>query len=207
VKKIANIITEKELANHKKLDWINYSNTIDSVDLSLPTLVVGWSFYKMKFPHLHPDILNKTINRSYPKVCWEFSMDEKITDHFTGIENFVKQAPRMYSELFQYISIDPLKNKIQDPEHLFRVINVLMGSYYQYKEEIIYVHSKLEGKIIGVYLNAFKYFGFDTKKIITIFNEKFTSKTIDSDGLIYQSYYKQFPDFDQLKRSMVLFLN
>ena len=47
--KLANIIYEKDLVNHTKLDYVNYFNkpqNYDSIDKSLPTLYVGWSFMK-----------------------------------------------------------------------------------------------------------------------------------------------------------------
>jgi hypothetical protein len=141
------------------------------------------------------------------RIFCEFSIEEKITDHFIGIENFVKQAPREFINSYKYFSIDPIKNDIKDTKQLYRSITLFYGSYYQYKEEIIYVYDKPTSQIHGIYLNAFKYFGFNVKEITSFFAENINNKTIDLDGLIYQSYYKQFPDFDQLKRSIVLFLD
>jgi hypothetical protein len=47
--KIANVIYEKELVNHTIVDYVNYINVAteyDSLDKTLPTLYVGWSFMK-----------------------------------------------------------------------------------------------------------------------------------------------------------------
>ena len=47
--KLGNIIYEKELVNHTKVDYINYFNKpqiYHSLDKTLPTLYVGWSFMK-----------------------------------------------------------------------------------------------------------------------------------------------------------------
>jgi hypothetical protein len=206
VKKIANIISEKELSNHKKLDWMNYAVTVPN--LYLPTLIIGWENFKYKFPNFRHDILKKKIFNEIP-LFWEFSIEEKITDHFTGIENFVKNAPRMYVEQFKYKSIDPISDNIDTVEQLWNAIpdgNLSDLRYYQYKDEIIYILNKTRGEIYGIYLTAFKYFGLDNKIIADFFSNKIIAKTIDSDASIYQSYYRQFPDFDQLKRAMVLFL-
>lgn len=204
MKKFANIVSSVELSNHKKMDWINYVQSTDFCSLRLPTLIIGWEKYKRQFPHLYPNILSKKSNSKLP-LSWEFSMEEKITEHFTGIETFVKNAPRTFIELYQYKSIDPISDEIESPEYLVkRLPNE--GGFYKYKEEIIYVYDSMNHKIYGIYLNAYKYFGYDVKRIMALLNDKYTSKTIDSDGLIYQSYYRQFPDFDQLKRAMVLFL-
>jgi hypothetical protein len=204
MRKIANIISNVELTNHTKLDWINYVSLTVDANLTLPTLIIGWNRYKREFSHLYPDILVKKSNSQYP-LFWEFSIDEKITDHFTGIENFVKNAPREFVNQFSYKSIDPISDNIETPEQLLSLMPV-EGTYYQYKEEIIYVFDQSKNTITGIYLTAYKYFGFDVKKILSLFSEKYATKTIDRDTAIYQSYYREFPDFDQLKRSMVLFL-
>ena len=51
--KIANIVYEKNLVNHTKVDYINYVNgevKYNNLDTSLPTLYVGWSFMKQCNP-------------------------------------------------------------------------------------------------------------------------------------------------------------
>jgi hypothetical protein len=47
--KIANIIYEKELVNHTKVEYVNYINEkieYEKIGNNLPTLYVGWSFMK-----------------------------------------------------------------------------------------------------------------------------------------------------------------
>lgn len=206
MKKIGNIVSSVELSNHKKMDWINYFPSIEFCNMNLPTLIIGWDKVKRTFGHYSPNILKKKFDNT--SIYWEFSMEEKITDHFTGVENFVKIVPRAFVELFRYKSIDPIGDKIESIEQLWAIVTEAEGrlSYYQYKDEIIYVFNHIDCKIYGIYLTAFKYFGLDNKIIANFFDNKIIAKTIDSDGSIYQSYYRQFPDFDQLKRAMVLFL-
>jgi hypothetical protein len=217
--KIANILYElnTELTNHKKLDWINYVRYVPengiteiAVDYLRPTLFIGWKNFKHIYSGLQPNILYKKYQSTYFRdkitLQWEFSMDEKITEHFTGIEEFVKNAPREYVNTFPYKSIDPIANNIETVEQIWEHIPEGDLRYYQYKDEIIYVLNKTKREIYGIYLTAFKYFGLDNKIIADFFSNKIIAKTIDSDASLYQSYYRQFPDFDQLKRGMVLFL-
>jgi len=208
LKKIANIISENELVNHKKVNWIGYYDykSWNDCDLSLPTLVVGWNKYKEHFPYLYPNILYKHLNPTNPRVMWEFSMEERVVDYFTGVESFVKKAPREYCELYEYISIDPIKHAIREEWDLIEKIPFSNSVMYQYKDEIIYILDRNQSKIYGIYLNAFRYFKYDTKKIMTLFSDRIEKQVIDLDGSLYQSFYKQFPNFDQLKRTIVLFL-
>lgn len=206
MKKIANIICSEEIFNHKKIDWINYVSTTADANLSLPTLFIGWNKFKHEFPHLYPNILVKKPEIKYP-LTWEFSMEERITDHFKGIEDFIKKAPREYCELYQYKSIDPIIDKIENELDLVSKIPLIDSKFYQYKDEIIYIFSKKENKIYGIYLNSFRYFKYDTQSIVNHLSTMIENHQIDIDGSLYQSYYKQFPNFDQLKRSIVLFLD
>lgn len=205
MKKIANIISNVELTNHKKLEWINYVQSTTDCDLSLPTLIVGWNRYKKEFPHLYPNILEKKSLSPNP-LWWEFSLDEKVVDHFNGVEKFVKLAPRAFCELSKYVSIDPIKDCIVDEWDLITRLPLTNSFMYQYKDEIIYVLDRNENKIYGIYLNAFKYFKYDIQQIIGRLSNRIEKRIVDQDGTLYQSYYKQFPDFDQLKRTIVLFL-
>lgn len=238
MKKFANIVSGKELSNHIKLDWIDYfivnpdefrqSLPVDKIkdtefvdafqkrinpNMYYPTLIIGWSMYQKAFPEFKPDILDKTYKFN---VCWEFSMEEKITDHFTGIENFIKNAPKQYIESYKFVNIDPILYSIQSEENLIDVIGKYLYlphvSLYQYLDNMIYLLDRgSKTQIVGLHLNAYKYFGFDIEKIKGLLYAVITKNsrkcTIDQDGAIYQSYYRKFPDFDQLKRSMVLFLD
>jgi hypothetical protein len=214
MKKIANIIFEIELTNHVKLDWINYvedsENAGNKCDLNLPTLFIGWKFYKSTFPMLKPNILNKNIYSIYPRVCWEFSMEEKITDHFSGVEKFIKIAPKEFIKQYTYCSIDPIINGIENESDLIRSIEKLINPkksiLYQYKDEIMYVFDRDKNIIVGIYLTAFYYFGFNIEAIQNAVYKEISYNIVDSQGLTYQSYYRIFPEFDQLKRSMVIFL-
>lgn len=222
MKKIANIVFENELTNHKKVNWINYvlfdvtmHNQINQhAYLGIPTLIIGWNLFKREFEYLKPNILNK--NNDNNNICWEFSLDERINDHFTGLENFVKRAPRLFVENCKYITIDPIKDNVINEDHLINIlngyVNPLYCNLYQYKDEIIYLYDRTRFLIVGIYLNSFKYFKYNVSNIqnrIVSYvqeNEK-NIVTIDATGSIYQTYYKELPEFDQLKRTMVLFLS
>jgi len=221
VRKIANIVSDKELSNHKKLDWINYvvlngspliaPGQVPHYNIYYPSLIVGWDLFRKNYPEYKPDILDKTTGLIY-NVEWEFSAEEKLVDHFEGIQNFIKTAPRKFAEKYPYRNIDPIADKIEKEEEILEIVrqNFYMDHVrlYQYKDEIIYLYSEGCWKIFGIYLNAFRYFKYDVEKIKTLLYAAIPQNQIflDPDGQNYGTYYKQFPDFDQLKRSMVLFL-
>lgn len=220
---IANIVTEQNLSNHKKLEWINYVKYDSSMkgninlhaNMGVPTLIVGWLLFKNEFSFLNPNILKHDGYNGYTNIQWIFSMEEKMTEHFNGIEKFVKIAPRKYVEINPYRTIDPIKDNILNADHVLihlnGMVNLFCCNIYQYKDEIIYIYDRTRFEIIGIYLNSFRYFQYDVERIKKLIFSRVQENpknivTKDTSGSIYQSYYKEFPEFDQLKRTMVLFL-
>lgn len=223
MKQIVNIVTEHDLSNHKQLDWINYVKFDPSmkgklhlsVNMTLPTLIVGWSLFKNEFAYLNPHIL-KNDGYAGTQIQWIFSMEEKMNEHFLGMEKFLKTAPRKFVEIKPYRTIDPIKDNILNEDHIIIYMNGFLNLFtcdvYQYKEEIIYLYDRTRFEITGIYLNSFKYFQYDVEKIKELIYSRVQQNsnntvTNDVDGSLYQSYYKHFPEFDQLKRTMVLFLS
>ena len=186
-----------------------------SANMALPTLVVGWSLFKNEFSYLNPNILKHDGYNGHSQVQWIFSMDEKMNEHFLGVEKFVKTAPRKFVEIKPYRTIDPIKDNIQNADHVISYMNGFLNLFhcntYQYKEEILYLYDRTRFEITGIYLNSFRYFQYDVERIKDLIYSRVQQNlnntvTKDTDGSIYQSYYKHFPEFDQLKRTMVLFL-
>lgn len=209
--KIANIIYEKELVNHTKVDYVNYINEpINYKDLnnSLPTLYVGWTFMKLCNPNneiiKNADILKKKIITN--ELYWEFSFDESKASHVKGVNTFVTLAPQFYfSPKYSYTNLDPVFFQIKDVQDLMDVLPKKIDSYYNYKDEMLYILS--ENKIWGVNLKMYEYFQFSIVEIIQKIAERTQFSHIDSEGNIYLKYYKQFPNFTHLKRYLITILS
>ena len=209
--KLANIIYEKDLVNHTKLDYVNYFNkpqNYDSIDKSLPTLYVGWSFMKAcnEFNDIiqNANILHKKIVTN--ELYWECSFEESKTSHVKGIESFVKLAPHFYFQpKYTYINLDPLFFQISDIEGLMDVLPKEIDVLYNFKNEMIYL---LAGnKITGIDMKIYCFFKFNVEEILTKIQERTKKYINDPDGSIYLSYYKILPDFSHLKRYLIVILS
>ena len=212
--RIANVIHEKELVNHTKADYINYFNETvgyDNIDESLPTLYVGWQFMKNRNPKnpiiLNAEILEKRIVTN--ELYWEFSFKENKSAHVKGVDEFVASAPQYYfSPKYTYINLDPVGFQLRDLDDLMDVIPKEIDTIYQYKSEMIYL---LKGKnITGINLKMYEFFKFDIDNMIHRLGDRLKTGheyISDSEGEIYQSYYKIFPKFELLKRYLVTILS
>jgi hypothetical protein len=208
--KIANIIYEKDLVNHTKVDYINYYNEqieYNSIDKTLPTLYVGWKF--MKISNLDNEIIqnanilhNKIIGN---ELYWEFSYDENKSSHVKGINNFTESAPKFYfSPKYTYVNLDPVFFQIGYIDDLMDVLPNKIKSFYNYKNDIIYILT--DNKITGINLKMYEFFRFKPDEIINRISERTTQIYHDLEGETYQKYYKILPNFQQLKRYIITIL-
>ena len=208
--KLGNIVYEKELVNHTHVDYINYFNkpqNYDSLDKTLPTLYVGWSFMKScnEFNETiqNADILRKKIVGN--ELYWEFSFEESKPSHVKGVESFINLAPQYYfPPKYSYINLDPVFFQIVDVQGLLDVVPKEIDKVYNYKNEMLYV---LKGKnISGVDLKMYSFFKFDIKEIQEEISVRSAVFINDMDGQMHLNQYKILPNFTLLKRYLITLL-
>jgi hypothetical protein len=207
--KIANIVHEEDLINHKKVDYINYYNepkTLEEIDATLPTLYVGWSFMREINPDNEliqkADILKHKIVTN--ELYWEFSFTESKASHIKGVESFVSYAPEFYFKRYSYINLDPVFFQLKDLQDLLDVVPKKIDSVYRYKDEMIYLLN--DKAITGIDLKMYEFFQFNISEMFSILSEKANELHVDLEGETYQFHYKTFPNFTHLKRYMVVLL-
>ena len=207
--KIGNIIYEKELVNHTKVEYVNYFNEqkiYNDLDKTLPTLYVGWSFMKACNPNnpiiQNADILKKRIITN--ELYWEFNFTESKPSHVKGVDKFAGLVPQFYfTPKYKYTNLDPVFFQLKDIDDLMDVLPKKIDKLYNYKNEMIYLQK--DNNIWGISLSMFSFFNFNIDEIINGLSERIKNNQIklDLDGEIYQSYYKIFPNFEFLKRYIV----
>lgn len=213
--KIANIIHEKELINHTKVDYVNYYNEkigYEKVDQSLPTLYVGWVFMKACNPEnqiiQNANILSKRIITN--ELFWEFSFDESKGSHVKGVQNFINHAPEFYFQpKYHYINLDPVFFQIKEEQDLFDYLPQNIDAVYAYKNEMLYLFYEKQSRfqICGLDMKMYSFFNFNTTDIIGRIASKTTRYFNDLDGQMYLNQYKIFPNFSFLKRYLVVILS
>ncbi len=208
--KIANIIYEKNIVNHTQLEYINYYNEsmqYENIDQSLPTLYIGWSFMKKCNPENNIidkcDILKREIIKN--KLYWECSFDEGKSAHINGVENFINKIPHIYYESnYEYVILDPIFFQLKTIDDFIEVLPENIDVLCAHKNNMVYVLNK--NIIYGIDLNMYRFFKFDVEAVMKILMDRSKISHIDLDGEIYQTNYKIFPNFQYLKRFLVVML-
>jgi len=209
--KIANVVYEKELVTHTRVDYVNYYSEpieYEKLDKSLPTLYVGWSFMKASNPDnpiiQNADILKKKIVTN--ELYWECSFEESRSSHVKGVETFVNLAPQFYFQpKYKYINLDPVFFQIVDIEGLMDVLPKEIDAVYNFKNEMLYVLK--DDKIWGINLKMYEFFKFEVSTIISRSRNRSFNYYEDLKGDTYMSYYKIFPNFTFLKRYLITILD
>jgi hypothetical protein len=210
--KIANIVHEGDLVTHEKVDFINYyRGSVQDVVIDnpeLPTLYVGWNnlkgFAKDNDKLKDINILKHQIDTN--KLYWEFSFDENKQSHVKGVADFVYYCPNFYfMDRYGYINLDPVFFNIKDNRDLLDVLPKKMDAFFALKDRMIYILS--DDKIYGLDMEMYRFFKFNIDGIMKFLSEKTRGQqTIDLSGEYYESQYKRFPDFTQLKRYLVVLI-
>jgi hypothetical protein len=209
--KLANIIYEKELVNHTQLEYINYYNkpqNYNSIDKTLPTLYVGWSFMKACNPNneivQNANILHKKIIGN--ELYWECSFEESKTSHVKGIESFIKLVPQFYFQpKYTYINLDPVFFQIVTIDDLMDALPKKIDTMYNFRNEMVYLLH--ENKIIGIDMKMYSFFQFNINDIMSNIAARTVKQYADLNGDIYLSYYKILLNFPRLKRYLIVILS
>jgi len=209
--KIANIIYEKELVNHTKVEYINYYDEpieYDKLDKTLPTLYVGWSFMKASNPNneiiQNADILKKKIITD--ELYWECSFQESKSSHVKGVDTFAGLVPQFYfTPKYSYTNLDPVFFQLGTVDDLMDVVPKTINAIYNYKNEMVYL--LFENKIWGINLKMYEFFKFSTEEIMTRLAQRTETSHIDLEGITHQLHYQTFPNFTLLKRYLIVILS
>jgi hypothetical protein len=202
---LGKIVHKEPLVNHKPLPHIFYQNLNDTPKDKkvLPTLIVGWKLVNELFPKYEHDIIEKDLHiRTKCKHVWEFSPKEDIVQYSQGLDFFIKKVPYLFISKYQYKNADPIFNNLFTVRDLSKFLPA-GGSLYVYKNDMAYyLH---EETIFGIKLTVYDYMRIKSSSVIEFLKSISTRHLID-DSTEYQKYYKEFPEFSFLKRSMVVLL-
>jgi len=209
--KIGNIIYEKELVNHTKIEYINYYNepkVYNELDKLLPTLYVGWSFMKASNSNnpiiQNADILKKKIITN--ELYWEFSFHESKPSHVKGVDTFAGLVPQFYfTPKYIYTNLDPVFFQLKDIQDLMDVCPKQITKAYNLKNEMLYILK--DNKIWGINLKMYEFFKFNIEEIKEEISIRSAHYINDMDGQMYLNQYKIFPNFELLKRYIITILS
>jgi hypothetical protein len=159
---IGNIITKSKLDIST---FFNVSNSINDVDVSIPTLIVGWDIVKEIFPE--QSILD---NRITDTISWTFSKREKRYKYEQDLELFIDSVIKQVNEKVNYKFFNFILSNEERRNDFISYVNNGGCSIY-YNSRFLYVYNPNASTTIGVSLNDLFYIGINTKDFILSLNK------------------------------------
>jgi len=155
---IGNIVSSSKINE----DNFKLFNEIESVDNSLPTLIVGWGKTKEIFGD-KISILNKKISDN---LYWTFSTTERRVDYDDDIITFKQECYNNFGSELSYVYIDPIHDKPKKIKKILKKIYSLSESISYFTDKnMLYILG--ENIVFGVNLEVTEFIGISTNSIIT----------------------------------------
>lgn len=155
---IGNIITSSKIED----DNFKICRKLETIDDSLPTLIVGWE----KTKEIYGDrvsILHKKID---DKTQWTFSTKERKVDYDKDIESFMSNCYSNIGKDINYVYIDIIHDSKKKIKKIIRKIYSLKNpKVYNHLNRMIYIYG--DNIVFGVDTEMLSYIGIDYNKILT----------------------------------------
>ena len=154
---IGNIITSSKIEDEN----FKVCRKLETIDDSLPTLIVGWE----KTKEIYGDkvsILHKKIDE---KTNWTFSTKERKVDYDKDIKSFMTNCYSNIGKDINYVYIDIIHDSKKKIKKIIKKIYSLKNpKVYNHLNRMIYIYG--ENIVFGVDIEVLNYIGIDYKKVL-----------------------------------------
>ena len=174
MKYIANIITKSRLDVG---EYINVTKDITKVDLTIPTLIIGWAMVKEIYPNA--DILNKQISET---VYWTYSNREKRQEYEPDLAKFIKNAFSRLETSIKYTFFNVLTNPLYRNKCLLKYINSPITKIVYITDKHIFIYDSKQ--VTGISLSDLEFYGFERERIIDILKRNPYNRLVFSDSFL-----------------------
>lgn len=174
MKYIANIITKSRLDVG---EYINVTKDITKVDLTIPTLIIGWAMVKEIYPNA--DILNKQISET---VYWTYSNREKRQEYEPDLAKFIKNAFSRLETSIKYTFFNVLTNPLSRNKCLLKYVNSPITKIVYITDKHIFIYDSKQ--VTGVSLSDLEFYGFERERIIDILKRNSYNRLVFNDSFL-----------------------
>lgn len=158
---IGNVVIKREFSDKR----YNICESYETINTSLPTLIVGWENVKDIFGEENVSILHKNINEN---TFWTFDIQERKVDYELDIDEFESKCFNFIKNKINYIYIDLLHDNRKKIKKIIKKIYDLKNIISFIDNNMYYIFD--ENLVFGLDLNIVEFIGLDKQKIINKIN-------------------------------------
>lgn len=164
--KLANIVTSSTKIKFELS--INRCKTINDIDKSLPTLIIGYEMAKKSIDNFN--ILNK--HNEGTNIYWTFKRNERGVDYEDDLKEFYKTVVLDFCDKIEYHLIDFYKLSKTTVMKLIRFAKSDDEKLiYVENNRFLYVYCERYNTVFGFPLSTAKFFGLNPSKIVGLFKD------------------------------------
>lgn len=162
MKYIGNIITSSKIEISQ---YFCVSSSIEDVDTSIPTLIIGWENVKKIFPN--QNILNSKITDT---ISWTFSKREKRYKYEIDFKKFIDNVIIKTNDTINYKFFNYILSTEEKKKRFISYVNKGGNSIY-YNSRVLYIYNPKDLITIGISLKDIQYIGISVKDFIQTLNK------------------------------------
>ena len=168
---IANIITKSK--KYKFNELINVKSSIDELDISVPTLIIGTDMAKK---HLGENI--NYIKRDVgDNVFWTYMVTEKRSENEKDVEKFKMHVLDCLERKITYQYFNILTAELSEIKKFIDFLKDEKEKFFFFTNKMLYV--SFDDNVIGISLEECEYLGIKKRKIANRIKNEFKHVTSD----------------------------
>ena len=188
MKYIANIITKSKIDVG---EYINITNTLDEVDLQIPTLIIGWENVKRFFPQA--DILNKKITET---VSWTYSNREKRQEYEPDLNKFIRDLFINLGSTVKYTFFNILTSKLKRIKDFIKYIQSDLPKVIYFTNKNVYIYNGEQ--VTGFSISDLEYYGIKKEKVVNFLKRNVNNKLFFNDNFLAWKLKRIIGDNDRI---------
>jgi hypothetical protein len=188
MKYIANIITKSKIDVG---EYINVTNTLDEVNLQIPTLIIGWENVKRFYPQV--DILNKKITDT---IFWTYSNREKRQEYEPDLNKFIRDLFVNLGITVKYTFFNVLTSKLKRIKDFIKYIQSDLPKVIYVTNKNVYIYNGEQ--ITGFSISDLEYYGIKKEKVINLLKRNINNRLFFNDNFLTWKIKKTIGDNDKI---------
>lgn len=170
MKYVANIISKSK--KYKFNEFINVTTSLDEIDRSVPTLVVGTDLAKKMFN----GNLNYITKRIDDKISWTYSTTERRSVNENDINEFHKEILKNLRNNIKYRFFSVLNCKgLHNLKDMIAEIDSSYDKSFLFTDKMLYI--SYDNNVIGISLDECNYIGVKKRKLALKIKNRYKNVT------------------------------
>jgi hypothetical protein len=180
------------ITNMRKIDTIDFvekTNKVDSIDDSIPTLIIGKELAESICGKENIRILNKKIRKN---LFWTFTKLEKRSEYEKDVENFNSFVIDKLEKSVKYSFINIFYEPLSKIKRLITFIRNDARKDIYVTDKHIYINYKTY--VFGISLEQTRYIDVKDKSVMKLLNEGKNNIVFQNDDFISYRLKKRIPN-------------